>query len=78
MLAANVAATRGAAEFAVVQRNSALRLPREGLSDAFQTWQIVFPTDKLWDSQKTRSISVATVQAELAPQFPAPAPVTKR
>ncbi|OYU15632.1 MAG: hypothetical protein CFE37_04730 [Alphaproteobacteria bacterium PA4] len=78
VLAANVAATRGAAEYAIVQRNSSLRLPREGLSDAFQTWQIVFPTDALWESQKGRSISIAAVQAELAPQFPAPPPVAKR
>ncbi len=72
-LAARVTNARGKDQFAVVQRNSSLRLPREGMSEALQRWQLIFPGDELWDSQKGRALVAGELLADLAPLFPAPA-----
>lgn len=72
--AAGAARAKGKDRFAIVQRGESRRLTREGLSAAATSVYLVFPCDALWAAQAGRAITVAEVDAQLAPQFPAPAP----
>ncbi len=78
VLAAQMAGAGSKPAFAILQRNSSLRLPREGLSEAMERWQLVYPGDTLWDSQKARAITVLDIESEIAPMYPKPPPVARR
>ncbi len=70
--AAGAARAKGKDRFAIVQRGEDKRLTREGLSVAATTVYLVFPGDAMWAAQAGRAISVAEVEAQLAPLFPVP------
>ena len=61
-----------------IQRNASLRLPREGLGEAFQRWHIVYPGDTLFEAQKGRAIAALDIDSEIAPMYPKPPPVARR
>jgi hypothetical protein len=78
VLASKLAGAKGKPAFAIIQRNSSLRLPREGLSEAFQRWHLVYPGDALFETQKGRAINALDIDSEIAPMYPKPPPVARR
>ncbi len=78
VLASNLASAKGKPSFVIIQRNASLRLPREGLGEAFQRWHIVYPGDTLFEAQKGRAIAALDIDSEIAPMYPKPPPVARR
>jgi hypothetical protein len=72
------AGKRGVDRFALIQRGQSVNVAREGLIYNFPTMWLVFPGDKLWDSQSARALMTSVIANEIVPMFPRPAVIPQR
>ncbi|QMW24227.1 hypothetical protein [Sandaracinobacteroides saxicola] len=75
LMLARAAAAKGADRFVMIDERLAVGIAREGFTGSNVRTLVAFPTDKAWAGQEGRAVTVAELEAALAPLYVVPAPV---